>query len=259
MRKGGIIESVSAGLLLGLSFHTYIASRFLPFVVAVPLLFFLWVWWKNRSIVSFCAPCLIALFLFGALLAFLPLGLHFVEEPTDFFGRGGQVSIFSGENPLYEFAKSNALTLQMFFGRGDCNPRHNLACQPELHWPVAIFFAIGSMLAVCRIVRFLKARGVPENDAASSLIILAWFLFMLFPATLTREGLPHALRSLGLIPPVFLLAGWGASFTWEKVKYYLETLEENPRRVRNIFICEWVVFWASSRTTNESFNVLPRM
>jgi len=36
-------------------------------------------------------------------------------------------------------------------------------------------------------------------------------------------------------------------------------LELNPRRVTNIFICSEVVFWASSRITNESFKVRPRM
>jgi hypothetical protein len=37
------------------------------------------------------------------------------------------------------------------------------------------------------------------------------------------------------------------------------TLDSNPRRVRNIFICSRVVFWASSRMTNESLRVRPRM
>ncbi len=36
-------------------------------------------------------------------------------------------------------------------------------------------------------------------------------------------------------------------------------LEPNPSRVRNICICSGVVFWASSRITNESLSVRPRM
>src|SRR5690554_1144417 len=35
--------------------------------------------------------------------------------------------------------------------------------------------------------------------------------------------------------------------------------EPKPRRVRNIFICSGVVFWASSSTTKESLRVRPRM
>ena len=39
----------------------------------------------------------------------------------------------------------------------------------------------------------------------------------------------------------------------------MTALESKPRRVRNIFICSVVVFCASSRMTNESFSVRPRM
>ena len=46
------------------------------------------------------------------------------------------------------------------------------------------------------------------------LILLAWLLLMSLPATLTREGLPHALRSIGMIPPIMLLAGLGAHVSY---------------------------------------------
>ena len=35
--------------------------------------------------------------------------------------------------------------------------------------------------------------------------------------------------------------------------------DPNPMRVRNIFICSEVVFWASSKMMKASFNVRPRM
>ena len=35
--------------------------------------------------------------------------------------------------------------------------------------------------------------------------------------------------------------------------------EPKPSRVRNIFICSGLVFWASSRITKESLSVRPRM
>ena len=35
--------------------------------------------------------------------------------------------------------------------------------------------------------------------------------------------------------------------------------ELKPSRVRNIFICSGLVFWASSRMTKESLRLLPRM
>ena len=39
----------------------------------------------------------------------------------------------------------------------------------------------------------------------------------------------------------------------------ITAFELKPSRVTNIFICSEVVFWASSRITNESFSVRPRM
>ena len=39
----------------------------------------------------------------------------------------------------------------------------------------------------------------------------------------------------------------------------MTAFEPKPRRVRNIFICSDVVFCASSRMTNASFSVRPRM
>ena len=39
----------------------------------------------------------------------------------------------------------------------------------------------------------------------------------------------------------------------------ITALAPNPSRVRNIFICSDVVFCASSRMTNESLSVRPRM
>jgi hypothetical protein len=39
----------------------------------------------------------------------------------------------------------------------------------------------------------------------------------------------------------------------------MTALELNPIRVKNIFICSEVVFWASSKMMNESFKVLPRI
>lgn len=52
---------------------------------------------------------------------------------------------------------------------------------------------------------------------------------MLFPATLTRESLPHALRSIGLIVPVFILAGWGAEYILTASREYLARAMTEPR------------------------------
>src|SRR3989344_975385 len=151
LRTGKISSLVLAGVAMGLGLQTYIAFRFMPFVLAIPIVWYLWQWFKSDSNTRIhsndtnkkCTPCAILLFLFITFVVALPIGYYFLQNPGDFLGRGGQVSIFSAESPLIEFVKSNIATLGMFFVRGDCNWRHNFNCQPELHPLVAAFFLIG--------------------------------------------------------------------------------------------------------------------
>ena len=243
LRNGKILDMVWAGIFIGLGFHTYIAFRFMPFVVTVPIIWYLWKWWKERDMdmsgsptfqesraSKKCAPCAILLFLFITFVTALPIGYYFLQNPGDFLGRGGQVSIFAAESPLYEFAKSNFFTLQMFFWQGDCNWRHNYACQPQLHPLVAFFFVIGFLTAISHAVKGItnyssrsSSGGAGKLQATS---LLTWFFFMSLPATLTREGLPHALRAIGMIPPVMIMAGFGAWRFIQTILGWFETKKE---------------------------------
>ncbi len=59
-------------------------------------------------------------------------------------------------------------------------------------------------------------------------LLLVWFALLTFPATLTWEGLPHALRSIGLIPPVMIIAAIGGAWLWQKLINYFNRALENP-------------------------------
>ncbi len=278
LRTGKISSAVLGGLAAGLGFHTYIAFRFIPFVMLIPILFAFRRWRQEIQNSKFkiqndnakskngipCIPCVVALFLFTAFVVALPIGLYFLQHPADFFGRGGQVSIFSAESPLKEFAKSTILTLGMFNVWGDCNARHNLNCAPQLFWPVGILFLIGLILTIR--AAFLGAQKSeilstkPQTNHKSqitnhkrfwnlnfgnwnlfgvwslefgisrsaALLLFIWFIALMLPATLTREGLPHALRAIGLIPPVMILAGLGGAWLWSKTRQYVIRARENP-------------------------------
>ncbi len=222
-RRGKILDFVWASIFIGLGFHTYIAFRLMPLVIALPIVWYLWKWWKTKNLESrisnelenkiqdsksdiqdshYCTPCAIALFLLITFVTALPIGYYFLKHPADLIGRTGQVSVFAADSPIREFAKSNVATLGMFFVRGDCNARHNLPCAPELHPIAAFFFASGIVAAFWTLWRS-RGRSFPH------LLLLWWAVVMTLPATLTREGLPHALRAIGMIPPVFILAGYG--------------------------------------------------
>lgn len=221
MRSGSHLWAAAAGVAIGLGLQTYIAFRFMPFVFLAPIGWYLWGWFKKTGTMPGCAPCITLMFALATFVAFLPLGLYFIENPGDILGRSGQVSVFAADSPTFEFIKSNAATLGMFFYKGDCNWRHNYACQPELHPIVAAFFLIG-------IMRLLFDFRKPTSYSLPATTLLAWFVFMTFPATLTREGLPHALRSIGLIPPVMILAGYGA---WQTLSFFTAWLEKSRREV----------------------------
>ncbi|OHA07282.1 MAG: hypothetical protein A3B34_00740 [Candidatus Sungbacteria bacterium RIFCSPLOWO2_01_FULL_54_21] len=200
LRRGSTLDLVLAGILTGLGLHTYIAFRFMGAVFAVPLAWYLWRWKRSRnSEKTACTPCAVALYAFVVFVTVLPLVFYFVQHPQDFAGRANDVSVFAAADPLKEFGKSTALTLGMFFWSGDCNWRHNFNCQPALNPLVALFTLIG-ILQLTRLNLVSWRRW----------LIAIWALGLMLPAVLTREGIPHALRTIGMIPPLFLLAGVGA-------------------------------------------------
>ena len=231
LRRGSAPDMLLAGIFAGLGFYTYIAFRFMVFVFAVPVVWHLKNRYKSRNAALHatpytlhanpCIPCLAALFIFITFVVALPIGFYFLQHPQDFFGRGGQVSIFSSDrSTLFEFGRSNLAAVAMLFVRGDCNPRHNFACQPELHPLVALFFLIGIIITIRNL---FENRKLPAENCT----LIVWLVAMSLPATLTREGLPHALRSIGMIPPVMILSGLGA---WTSLSYILNWFESQKSK-----------------------------
>lgn len=213
MRRNSMLDFAVSGIMLGLGLNGYIAFRFIPFAFAVPVLIGLWRWWKARPVYTengepsafSCFPCAVVLIGIFVIVACTPLILYFTEHPEDFATRTGQVSVFADDRPLQAFVFSNIKTFGMLTVFGDCNSRHNFPCLPVLHPIAAIAFLYGLFLMLKK----------PNNMISATL--LAWLFFLSLPATLTREGMPHALRSIGMIPPIMIIAGFGAYALWEKL------------------------------------------
>ncbi len=256
---------VWAGVFTGLGFQGYIAFRFVPFIVAVPILWQLGRWYRSRTLTTqnssarFCTPCAIALFLFITFVSALPIGWYFFTHPADFIGRSKDVSILSAPSPVLEFVKTNILTLGMLFIRGDCNDRHNYNCKPELNPIVAVFFALG-LISIIKNWK-LSARGGSAfgGEIGNSALLIAWLFFMSLPATLTREGMPHALRSIGMIPPVMILAGLGA---YAAFQFFRNRMSQKTVLALAILACGYIaaqtyynyfIAWASRAQTANAF------
>lgn len=193
MRTGSLRTAALSGTALGLGAHTYIAYRLMPllFLIFLPRL------WQSASKWKIAGVVVLASALFAA-----PLLGYFALHPEDFLGRTGQLSVMASPTPFQDFGKNIALTLGMFNVKGDGNWRHNIAGRPELFWPVGILFLVGVGIAVSRRTLYDK-------------FMLAWFMLALLPVAISNEGLPHALRAILLIPPVFGLSARGGIALWE--------------------------------------------
>jgi len=237
-RTRKFLWAIPAGLFFGLGFYTYTGYR-----LAVPLLLCvlaLWLipFWKNKQQLFKISLAVLITTFFVA----LPIGIYFLHNPGDFLGRAGQTSVFAAKQPLLELGKSLILHLGMFNFYGDGNWRHNLSGEPELFWPVGVLFLIGFGIALGKLARRSKTPADPQESCSCEAeriayaTLLLWFFFMLLPGILTSEGIPHSLRTLGVIPAVMILAAVGGIFVYDRLK---------PRLPKIIFIIIAVIFIAS--------------
>mgnify|MGYP001601051410 CR=1 FL=1 len=252
-----IYNFIAAGVLFGLGFYTYISYRFTPILAAMFFIFHFTKYGAKNFWLKF------AIFSVTTFIVALPIGLYFLNNPSDFLGRSGQVSIFRADNPLKAFVLSAAATFGMFNIIGDFNWRHNFAGSPLLFWPVGILFLLGIYLAL-KEVRFQK---YPKSDFGYK-FMLAWLGIFLLPNILSTEGNPHALRALGVMPAVMIFAGIGLVWLYQKCQEYLAYRGQFLRIKKEVFILliifllfisfsefnKYFVRWASNIKTAEAFS-----
>jgi len=208
LQLGPVSYLVISGLFFGLGFYTYISYRFIILLLPLVLITF-WFAYKRQNLqkqfILHTSYLLLLIFIVA-----LPIAIYFLQNPQDFVGRATPISIFATENPIKEFGKSLILHLGMFNFYGDPNWRHNFASSPMLFWPIGILFLIGFFISIKEII----------SKKSSSFVIchwslVIWFFIMLLPGILTYEGVPHALRIIGVIPAVYIFVGFGGWKVYE--------------------------------------------
>ena len=219
-----------SGLFFGLGLHTYIAFRFVPFIIILVLLAY---WRRIKKDYSHDKYLhlrneilrRLALFFLVAFIIALPILYYFWQNPVDFIGRGGQVSIFEIQKPLKQFFKSLGLTLASFNFTGDLNWRHNFAGEPLLFWPIGAFFVVGILKSIFKMLKKWRGHGHPST---LHVLLLSWFGIMLLPSVLTWEGVPHALRSIGVLPVVIIFAAEGTWWFFETMIHWYREKDTHP-------------------------------
>jgi hypothetical protein len=235
--------SIITGATFALGFYTYIAYRIFVPIVAVavlwPLLVDIWQTPRFQNIKKFFGATVIAGLSFAAVIA--PLFYYFYTHAGSFIGRSGQVSIFNpdlngGDLPgmLMEVTR---LSLKAYFWDGDLNWRHNISGQPFLSIIISPFFAIGLVLVTLFATRYIFTPIKNKLDW-KYFLLAGWFWGMLIPVITTAEGIPHGLRSIGTIPPVFIITTiglvWVLGIAAKVVTKWWPYLSETQHKILNI-------------------------
>jgi len=212
-RTKKIQDFIFSGLIFGLGFYTYISFRMAVLILPFVLIPYWFVYKKGGLQKKFILH--ISCFFLLTFIVALPIGIYFLQNPHDFIGRAAPISIFTAENPTKEFAKSLISHLGMLNFRGDSNWRHNFSASPMLFWPVGILFLIGLFLSIKELILSIKNKTFMLHT--SYFVLLGWFFIMLLPGILTYEGIPHSLRTIGVIPVAYIFAGLGS---WEIYQWF---------------------------------------
>ncbi|HLB50809.1 MAG TPA: glycosyltransferase family 39 protein [Patescibacteria group bacterium] len=213
VRTGKMYNYALAGFIFGLGMHTYISFRIAPLILIMLAAAFI------LSYDAFLKRYWRAMVLFicAAILSAAPILWTFSAHPEYISSRTASISILSPDVNQGHIAATLLHTITLSIAKynvwGDQNWRHNYPPYPLLDPISGTLFAIGIFLSAISFVRFLIAR-IRSKEKNHRLIIhtflLAWFSAMLVPEFMTIEGLPHALRAIGTLPVVFILAAFAA-------------------------------------------------
>jgi len=210
------LDFIIAGLFLGIGLHTYIAFRVAPLILIVALVAL--VVCQERFLKNYWKHILIFI-LFTFLTAAPMLYTFFYAHPEYWTSRTSNISIFNPEvnqgNFATTFLKTFGLSLVKYTFWGDQNWRHNHPPYPLLDPITGIAFLFGIIYMITKsfhliFLRFVKK--IRDEKLSIYITLLAWFLAMLIPEFMGAEGNPHALRAIGTLPVVFILAAFAFNY-----------------------------------------------
>ncbi len=191
-----------AGVLLGLTFYTYIPARALWLVFPLLMVYLLVV--RRDLFYKSWRGVLLMLGIAGAIA--LPLGLYLRANPaaevriTEL--RGPLTAVFNGDfTPL---GQNIIAGLKIISFVGDSAWRYNIAGRPFLLPIMSIFFWAGVLVAIWQALKPMLKRQTDENlRGAASFLALCWLGIGLAPVLITGPFLSTT-QAIGMQPLLYL-------------------------------------------------------
>ncbi len=210
------------GFIFGLGLHTYIAFRVTPLILIIMLLVLIL---SKKNFLKEYWSSIVIFLIFSALSASPMLYTFFIAHPEDWASRTSGISIL---NPAVNhghffttFAKTFSLSLAKYNFWGDQNWRQNFPPYGILSPITGIAFLFGIIYSFIKFFHLLTLRII-KRERHSQLevytFLLATFFIMLIPEFLANEGNPHALRSIGTLPVVFIFSAVTFNFLFQRIK-----------------------------------------
>lgn len=205
-RHGKLKDFALTGMWIAIGFYTYFAFRMVA-IALVALLIYILI--KDRKFLSKNLKN-IGWMIGAFLITLLPMIFHFIQVPADILGRAS-TSIFNSElnggSPFKTLGSNIYKTAAMLNFKGDANWRHNVANLPMLDPLTGILMWFGVAITLKNFKKF------------EHYLLAFWFMALCLPEILTAEGIPHALRLVGIIPVVYLWIALGLNWITEKIKF----------------------------------------
>lgn len=203
-RRGGWRWLAAGGFCAGAALYTYMASRLFPLWLAVGLLGLILLDRPRR-------PARLrqsGVFLAALAVTVTPLAIYALRHPDIFLGRLEEVTTGGGQ--AITLGESIWRHARMFFIEGEALLRYNVPGRPYFTPPEGALLLVGLGMAAARL---LRAREAPTERAACLLALLS--PLMVLPSVVAVGGLPpNHMRSLGMVPLIFVLAALGFEAAW---------------------------------------------
>lgn len=207
-------DAVLCGIFLGAGMYTYLSFRFVPLML---ICWTAWLLWKRVLVLRRDWGGL-AVIAAASLIVFAPLGVDYVRHPEHFFGRTGEISMFTEsrevrlpdgtirtdivDKPVRRVVRdlgANARDVALMWTvKGDHVGKHNLPHEPVFDPVNGTIFYAGVIWCVLNFFRSQYA------------VLLVIWLFLMAMTSVFSFGAPNLLRMQGATPAVALIYALGA-------------------------------------------------